>query len=114
LTIPVNRFKIESVKDVNGFKTMTKPMGGRGKRAPYETTHMRIPLPLKTQIEQLIEDYRLSILEGIESQPSELIPMEEALIIAQKLLRSKTAKNETIAKLLTSIYKTDITKEDLS
>lgn len=114
LTIPVNRFKIGSVKDVNRFKTMTKPMGGRGKRAPYETTHMRVPLPLKSQIEQLIEDYRLSVLEGIESQPSELTPIEEALTIAQKLLRSKTAKNDTVAKLLTSIYKTEVSKEDLS
>ena len=93
---------------------MTKPMGGRGKRAPYETTHMRVPLPLKTQIEQLIEDYRLSILDGIDRPSSELIPLDEALIIAQKLLRSKTAKNDTVAKLLTSIYKTDISKEDLS
>ena len=93
---------------------MTKPMGGRGKRAPYETTHMRVPLPLKTQIEQLIEDYRLSILDGIDRPSSELIPLDEALIIAQKLLRSKTAKNDTVAKLLTSIYKTDVSKEDLS
>lgn len=93
---------------------MTKPMGGRGKKAPYETTHMRIPLPLKNQIEQLIEDYRLSILDGIDRPSSELIPIEEALVIAQKLLRSRTAKNDTVAKLLTSIYKTDITKEDLS
>lgn len=93
---------------------MTKPMGGRGKRAPYETTHMRVPLPLKNQIEQLIEDYRLSILDGIDRPSSELIPIDEALVIAQKLLRSKTAKNETIAKLLTSIYKTEVSKEDLS
>ena len=93
---------------------MTKPMGGRGKRAPYETTHMRVPLPLKSQIEQLIEDYRLSILDGVDRPSSELIPLDEALIIAQKLLRSKTAKNDTVAKLLTSIYKTDISKEDLS
>lgn len=93
---------------------MTKPMGGRGKRAPYETTHMRVPLPLKNQIEQLIEDYRLSILDGIDRPSSELIPLDEALVIAQKLLRSKTAKNETIAKLLTSIYKTEVSKEDLS
>jgi hypothetical protein len=93
---------------------MTKPMGGRGKKAPYETTHMRVPLPLKNQIEQLIEDYRLSILDGIDRPSSELIPIDEALVIAQKLLRSKTAKNETIAKLLTSIYKTEVSKEDLS
>lgn len=47
---------------------MDKPKGGRGKKAPYETTHMRIPLPLKLQIEKLIEDYRLSLDDSVESQ----------------------------------------------
>lgn len=93
---------------------MTKPTGGRGKKAPYETTHVRVPLPLKDHIDQLIEDYRLSIIEGIDRPSSELIPLDEALLIAQKLLRAKTAKNETVAKLLTGIYKTEISKEDLS
>jgi hypothetical protein len=75
---------------------------------------MRVPLPLKSQIEQLIENYRLSAIEGIDAPSSELIPLEEALEIAQKLLRAKKSKNETVEKLLTSIYKTEITKEDLS
>jgi hypothetical protein len=103
-----------SIKDVNRFKIMTKPLGGRGKKAPYETTHMRVPLPLKTQIEKLIEDYRLSAIDGIDRPSSELIPIEEALKTAQKLLRSKTAKNDTVAKLLTSIYGVEIKKEDLT
>lgn len=37
---------------------MNKPIGGRGKKAPYETTHVRIPVDLKSQIEKLIEEYR--------------------------------------------------------
>jgi hypothetical protein len=37
---------------------MNKPIGGRGKKAPYETTHVRIPVDLKSQIEKLVEDYR--------------------------------------------------------
>jgi hypothetical protein len=35
-----------------------KQIGGRGKKAPYETTHVRIPVDLKSQIELLVEDYR--------------------------------------------------------
>jgi hypothetical protein len=35
-----------------------KQIGGRGKKAPYETTHVRIPVDLKYQIELLVEDYR--------------------------------------------------------
>ena len=37
---------------------MDKPIGGRGKKAPYETTHVRIPIDLKTQVELLVEEFR--------------------------------------------------------
>lgn len=37
---------------------MNKPVGGRGKKAPYETTHIRVPVDLKPQIEQIIDKYR--------------------------------------------------------
>ena len=32
--------------------------GGRGKKAPYESTHCRIPLPLKPLVEQLANAYK--------------------------------------------------------
>jgi hypothetical protein len=32
--------------------------GGRGKKAPYESTHCRIPLPLKPIVEQLANAYK--------------------------------------------------------
>jgi predicted RNase H-like nuclease (RuvC/YqgF family) len=47
---------------------MVKPLGGRGKRAPYETTQMRVPIPIKTQLESLIADYRERVLLGTEDQ----------------------------------------------
>jgi hypothetical protein len=37
---------------------MSKPLGGRGKKAPYETTHVRVPVDLKPQIEEIIDSYR--------------------------------------------------------
>lgn len=37
---------------------MDKPIGGRGKKAPYETTHVRIPVDLKPQVELLIKEFR--------------------------------------------------------
>ena len=37
---------------------MDKPIGGRGKKAPYETTHVRIPVDLKSQVELLVEQFR--------------------------------------------------------
>jgi hypothetical protein len=37
---------------------MSKPIGGRGNKAPYETTHVRIPVDLKPQIESLVQEFR--------------------------------------------------------
>jgi hypothetical protein len=50
---------------------MVKPLGGRGKRAPYETTQMRVPIPIKTQLESVIADYRERVLLGTEDQDDE-------------------------------------------
>ena len=37
---------------------MSKPKGGRGKRAPYETTVVRVPDPVLEQVEAICEAYR--------------------------------------------------------
>lgn len=50
---------------------MVKPVGGRGKRAPYQTVQMRVPLPIKAHVEQLIEQYREQVLG--ESNVSEKV-----------------------------------------
>jgi hypothetical protein len=61
---------------------MNKPIGGRGKKAPYETTHVRIPVDLKLQVEKLVEDYRNNGLSTLpennqQSSPSESINYRE-------------------------------------
>lgn len=35
-----------------------KHIGGRGKKASYETTHVRIPIDIKPQVEDLVEKFR--------------------------------------------------------
>ena len=52
--IPVSSmsFSNQSVK-----KKEKKPKGGRSKRANYETVMVRVPLPIKNQVEQLIESF---------------------------------------------------------
>jgi len=37
---------------------MSKPVGGRGKKAPYETVVVRVPLPLLDEVNILINNYR--------------------------------------------------------
>ncbi|BAZ19125.1 hypothetical protein NIES4071_110100 (plasmid) [Calothrix sp. NIES-4071] len=38
--------------------------GGRGKKAPYESTHSRVPAPLKAQITELINTYQEFVEQG--------------------------------------------------
>lgn len=92
---------------------MNKPLGGRGKKAPYETTHLRIPVPIKADIEKLIENYRLSVIDGIESDDNGLMSVEDAKLLTRKLIKAKTSKIDTLIKLLTSIYGVEISKDEL-
>jgi hypothetical protein len=92
---------------------MNKPLGGRGKKAPYETTHLRIPVPIKADIEKLIDNYRLSVIDGIESEDNGLMSVEDAKLLTRKLIKAKTSKIDTLVKLLTSIYGVEITKDEL-
>ena len=92
---------------------MNKPLGGRGKKAPYETTHLRIPLPIKADIEKLIENYRLSVIDGIETHDNGLMSVEDAKLLTRKLIKAKTSKIDTLIKLLTSIYGVEISKDEL-
>ncbi len=41
---------------------MVKPRGGRGQHAPYKTTQMRVPIPIKPELESLIAAYRKKVL----------------------------------------------------
>lgn len=93
---------------------MNKPKGGRGIKAPYETTHLRIPLPIKAEIEKLIDNYRASVIDGIEPENNGIIPLQDAIELCQKLMRAKTTKIDSFCKLLTAIYKTDVSKDDLT
>ena len=51
---------------------MNKPIGGRGKKASYETTHVRIPIDLKSQVEKLVEDFRNNKSTVIEENDNKI------------------------------------------
>lgn len=118
---------------------MDKPKGGRGIRAPYESTHVRVPVPIKDRVEELIEqyrtgglkladeltredhrlanEYRQKLLTGnvqqVNNSHNSLTSIDEAVEVAKKILRSKRSKASSIAKLLTTIYNVEITESDL-
>jgi hypothetical protein len=84
---------------------MPKPVGGRGHKAPYETTHMRIPVPVKEKVEQIIEEFR----SGNLADSSKLfISVEDAVNSAQQILKQKKSARESMKKLLMSIYGVEV------
>lgn len=97
------------------------PRGGRGQRAPYETTTVRVPKPILTEVEQLIGQYRAMALGGkdVLSEHKNLVPdhkidFKSAIIKAQELLGDKKAsKKVTVKKLLESIYGEQVKLENL-
>ena len=54
--------------------------GGRGHKAPYKTTHQRIPVPIKPVVEKIIKAYRAAYAEGLEENALELLERVEAAI----------------------------------
>jgi predicted RNase H-like nuclease (RuvC/YqgF family) len=141
---------------------MVKPVGGRGLKAPYETTHVRVPIPIKASVQALIDDFRerqiqssikpLTTLEETEDEQDEpdeegelsdsetiksqaemiqayaseihylkhkldelnsLTSLEEAKESARSILRAKKSASQSLSKLLTGIYQTEVTVEDL-
>lgn len=67
---------------------MTKPVGGRGHKAPYQTMTIRIPVNVKTQVDKIVDNFRSGELKsGIDSERDNLV-----LQIQQEL---KAAKGES-------------------
>jgi hypothetical protein len=53
---------------------MTKPVGGRGNKAPYESTHVRVPIPIKKEVQALIDEFREGQFKQVVKP---LTPLEE-------------------------------------
>jgi hypothetical protein len=99
---------------------MEHTKGGRGIKAPYSTTHLRVPVPIKGILQAIIDRYKETlnidiikeILEnqkGMEVQQvsqseTNLLTDNEAIEIAQKILAQKKNARVSMEKLLTSIY----------
>lgn len=95
-----------------------KPKGGYKAVAPYETTHVRVPVPLKAAVEKLIEEYRDCVLTGTipADDPAKVIDrvyVDRVVEVARAILKKKKSARQTLAFLLTSVYNVDINPKDL-
>ena len=50
---------------------MSKPVGGRGHKAPYQTMTIRIPIDVKQQVEEIVERFRSGDLESTQTDSSD-------------------------------------------
>lgn len=91
---------------------MSKPIGGRGKKAPYLTTIMRVPMPIAEKVKSLIEGYRLSAINGQITQDDlrriepwhTPISKTEAIEKAREILTQKKSARISMQKLLQVLY----------
>jgi hypothetical protein len=101
---------------------MNKPLGGRGKKAPYETKLLRVPVPIVQKVELIIDDYRNLVINGevseFEKYPNLAacvtpVSYSEALQRAREIIKSKKSASDSLAKLLQVLYGCTVSKEDL-
>ena len=81
--------------------------GGYNGKAWYETTHARIPVKLKELVQSLSNEYKLTgnvpSLEPI-SVSQLTLTKEEAIALANQLVKSKKGAKHCLEKLLTALY----------
>lgn len=87
---------------------MSAPKGGRGIKAPYKSTHVRIPDDIKPQVEQLKQAYfeGLDLDKCVEEQKP--LTSNQAVDIAREILKQKKSARVSMQKLLTALFKVDI------
>lgn len=80
---------------------MANPVGGRGHKAPYTTTHVRVPEPVKTEVEKLIADYKAG-------SPGLYVGRDELIEMCRVILTQKKSAKHSLNKLLTTLLNVDI------
>ena len=92
---------------------MGKPVGGRGKKVPYTSCTVRIPVDLKETVEALVDDYRQAILEGTNVKSNDIPNIEEVKAFSKQLLKGRATRKDIVIKLVTSIYGVTLTDDDI-
>lgn len=88
------------IKLVSRVNIMTVWRGGRGVKAPYESTHVRIPVPIKERVEELSKAYKDGRLEDSSQPPS----LEDAIEASRRILKQRKSARISVESLLAAIY----------
>lgn len=75
-------------------------VGGRGKKAPWETTMVRTPEAIKTDVQLLVDDWKLSQVDPTYQRQRQIVSVDDARLIVEKVLsRKKSARVSVLAVL---------------
>jgi len=83
---------------------MTTYKGGRGVKAPYDSITMRVPMPIKDKVQQMVDDYRNN--QDINSD--EILDINTVVDLARDILSQKKNAKTSLQKLIKSIYGKDV------
>ena len=92
---------------------MSKPVGGRGHKAPYQTMTIRIPINVKQQVEEIVERFRSGDLElakndcSDNNRISQLTTIIERYKAVAKSSRDWTKCNQRIQELEAEIERSE-------
>lgn len=85
---------------------MDKHKGGRGVKAPYTSRTVRVPDPIREQVDKVIESFYSEAV--VETGSNTILQADEAIVKARQILvQNKTSKRSTqycLEKLLQVIY----------
>lgn len=84
---------------------MSYRLGGRGRKAPYTSSVVRVPSPILPQVEKLISEfYRLEDSPQDPQGLPKVLTREEAAAAAAVALGQKKSARVTVRKLLQVIF----------
>lgn len=82
--------------------------GGRGKKKPYETVTMRIPLPIKEMVEAMRDDFESGkLLEDVVTEAYKRVNWDKVMDKTVAALRQKKTTKVMIKKLVSSLFNVD-------
>ncbi len=102
---------------------MAHTQGGRGHKAPYQTKNARVPVPMATQVSEIVNKYHEFVANGgdaenppyfvSENKPvhsfSKIVELDVAVDLAKEILKNKKSSKLSLQKLLKAIYGKDVT-----
>ena len=92
---------------------MSKPVGGRGHKAPYQTMTIRIPIDVKQQVEEIVERFRCGDLELTQTERIDLNRRSQLTAIIERYKEiSKQSRDWTKCNQLIQELETEIARHE--